>query len=126
MWTERRRAEKHRLCHGPGQRVGDFHRELLRVTWLERQDRTLVGADDCRYELRLERRCQTDCWKLAAIGLVLTADRPAERGAHCFGDGIVVFRNCRGVRDRLEDRDEISDGYALAQQLPEHALHVAD
>src|SRR5438128_1965435 len=65
MWTERRGAEKHRLCHGPGERIGDLDGELLRVGGLERENRTLFGAHERRDQLRFERGRQADRRELA-------------------------------------------------------------
>ena len=50
----------------------------------------------------------------------------AERLAGGLGERGRVARERGAVADRLEDRAEVADRDALAQQVLQHALHLAD
>ena len=50
----------------------------------------------------------------------------AERLAGVLGEDGRVVRRAGPVADRLEDRAQVADRDALAQQVLQHALHLAD
>ena len=120
--------KKHRLCHACSERTCAMPRgKCLRLLRVEGQHRALVGPDQRRDQLRPRAPATADDRQLALLVLIGAADRPAERRAHGFGDARPdPSSHGRGVGDGLEDRGQVAHRHALAQQLPQHALDVAD
>ena len=58
--------------------------------------------------------------------LIRPADRPADGSADRLVDRVGILRDRRRIRDRLEDRRQIAHRHALAQQLPQDALNLAE
>ena len=125
--AQRRRAQKHRLCHGGLDGPGDAGGQSLGVGRVERQHGALLGPDDRPQQALLERRREADGRQLALVVLVL---RGRWRGRGPAGRprssrrGPSIAAAASAIASRIVV--EVANRHALAQQLPQHALDVAE
>ena len=101
--SQRRRAQKHRLCHGRLERAGDPRRETLRSRRVEREHRTLLGPDDRLQRALLERRREADRRQLALLGLIARqiARPSAARTASSITSGSFVIGAASAIASRI-------------------------
>src|SRR5579884_3503680 len=129
MGPQRRRAEQHRrevlhdeaLCP-----LAELRDEPLRERRLEHEPAALLAALEGVEEAALERRAERDDRERPVGPEQLAGDRAAEGLAHVLGEHVGILRARRVICERLEDRLQVANRDALAEQVLQHLLHAAE
>ena len=99
--------------------------QAARLRRLQRQLRH--PGRDVLHQPVLQSRVERDALERpAAIVHILAADGAGQRGSHPFAEHVHVFGAPGVVGQRFQNGHQVADGDALAQQMLQDLLHLAD